>query len=89
MTSVSSVATSNVRLRVMVYYFGIVLGGRLMGAWMGMFGDMLWRSIASATRYMRGRWLATEVWRLAARELIDGACGQVCARALVFDENQR
>ena len=43
------------------YYFGIVLGGGLMGAWMGMFGDMIWRAVASTTRYIRGRWLMTRV----------------------------
>ena len=43
------------------YYFGIVLEGGLLGAWIGMFGDMLWRAVASAIRYARGNWLRTEV----------------------------
>ena len=43
------------------YYFGIVQGLGLLGAWMGMFGDMLWRALAAASRFLRGRWLATEV----------------------------
>ncbi len=43
------------------YYFGIVRGGGLMGAWIGMFGDMIWRAIGAATRYTRGRWLTTKV----------------------------
>ena len=43
------------------YYFGIVRGGGLMGAWLGMYGDMLWRALASAVRYTRGAWLRTRV----------------------------
>ncbi|MFQ5494354.1 MAG: MATE family efflux transporter, partial [Phycisphaerae bacterium] len=43
------------------YYFGIVKEGGLMGAWMGMFGDMIWRAAATAVRYVRGRWLETSV----------------------------
>ncbi len=43
------------------YYFGIVRGGGLMGAWFGMFADMIWRMIAATWRYCRGRWLNTRV----------------------------
>lgn len=43
------------------YYFGIVLAGGLMGAWMGMFGDMIWRAIGASARYMSARWLTTKV----------------------------
>lgn len=43
------------------YYFGIVLQWGLMGAWMGMFGDMIWRAIASAARFLHGGWLMTRV----------------------------
>lgn len=43
------------------YYFGIVCGGGLLGAWVGMFGDMIWRATASAVRFVRGKWLETNV----------------------------
>lgn len=43
------------------YFFGVVRGGGLMGAWFGMFGDMLWRALAAGVRYTRGRWLTTKV----------------------------
>lgn len=43
------------------YYFGIVLNGGLLGAWMGMFGDMFWRAGASSLRFARGKWLTTKV----------------------------
>ena len=43
------------------YYFGIVLNGGLLGAWMGMFGDMFWRAGASFLRFLRGKWLTTKV----------------------------
>ena len=43
------------------YLFGIVWGGGLFGAWIGMFGDMIWRGIAATARYVGGRWLRTEV----------------------------
>ncbi len=43
------------------YYFGIVRGGGLTGAWFGMFGDMTWRALASTVRYVGGRWQATKV----------------------------
>ena len=43
------------------YYFGIVRGGGLMGAWFGMFGDMTWRALASTVRYVGGRWQSTKI----------------------------
>ena len=43
------------------YYFGIVLGWGLLGAWIGMFGDMIWRALAVAARYADGRWLTVKV----------------------------
>lgn len=43
------------------YLFGIVWNGGLIGAWIGMFGDMIWRAIAATIRYHRGRWVHTRV----------------------------
>jgi putative MATE family efflux protein len=43
------------------YYFGIVLGWGLIGAWTGMFGDMIWRALSSTIRYVGGRWVRTRV----------------------------
>ncbi|MFH1111092.1 MAG: MATE family efflux transporter [Planctomycetota bacterium] len=43
------------------YYFGIVEQWGLLGAWMGMFGDMLWRACASSLRYAGGAWVKTRV----------------------------
>lgn len=43
------------------YFFGIVLQGGLMGAWVGMFGDMIWRAAGATIRYQRGRWVHTKV----------------------------
>ena len=43
------------------YIFGIVLNGGLMGAWVGMFGDMIWRAVGAVIRYHRGRWVHTRV----------------------------
>ncbi len=43
------------------YYFGIVCDGGLLGAWIGMFGDMLWRAGAATVRYAGGTWLQTKV----------------------------
>ncbi len=43
------------------YLFGVVLGGGLLGAWIGMFGDMLWRAIAAFIRFANGAWLKTRV----------------------------
>ncbi len=43
------------------YYFGIVLGWGLIGAWMGMFGDIIWRAMSATLRYVGGRWLTTSV----------------------------
>lgn len=43
------------------YYFGIVLNGGLIGAWIGMFGDMIWRAVAAVFRYHWGGWVHTKV----------------------------
>jgi Na+-driven multidrug efflux pump len=43
------------------YFFGIVLDGGLIGAWVGMFGDMTWRTIAATARYVHGAWVKTRV----------------------------
>ena len=43
------------------YYFGIVEQWGLLGAWMGMFADMLWRAGASTLRFGRGAWIRTPV----------------------------
>jgi putative MATE family efflux protein len=43
------------------YYFGIVRGGGLLGAWIGMFGDMTWRAAAATARYASGAWVRTRI----------------------------
>jgi len=43
------------------YYFGIVEQWGLLGAWMGMFADMLWRACAASLRYAHGAWIRTRV----------------------------
>ncbi len=43
------------------FFFGIVLQWGLLGAWMGMFGDMTWRALAASVRYGRGGWVRTRV----------------------------
>ena len=43
------------------YYFGIVCAWGLLGAWIGMFGDMIIRAVLSAGRFLGGRWLAIDV----------------------------
>jgi len=43
------------------YYFGFVEQWGLLGAWMGMFADMLWRACAAALRFGRGAWTKTQV----------------------------
>lgn len=49
-------------LRVPVgYLFGVVLDGGLLGAWIGMFADMIWRAAAATVRYLSGKWLKTQV----------------------------
>lgn len=45
----------------MAYFFGIVLDGGLIGAWIGMGTDITLRAILVTIRYRRGRWLATRV----------------------------
>ena len=43
------------------YLFGIVLQGGLLGAWVGMMGDMTVRAAFALVRYARGRWVHTKV----------------------------
>ncbi len=43
------------------YYFCIVAGWGLIGAWMGMFGAMAWRATAAAAYFLSGRWITTRV----------------------------
>lgn len=57
---ISMIGTLGIRLSL-GYFFGIVMQGGLLGAWAGMFGDMIWRAIASAARFARGSWLKTRV----------------------------
>lgn len=57
---ITIVGTLLIRLPV-GYYFGIVRGGGLLGAWMGMFSDIAWRAIASAWRYTGAAWVRTRV----------------------------
>lgn len=38
------------------WLFGIVLGWGLIGAWMGMFADMIWRATSATLRFRGGRW---------------------------------
>lgn len=43
------------------YLGGVILGGGLIGAWAGLYADMLWRATAAAVRFQRGKWLTTRV----------------------------
>jgi len=43
------------------FVFGIVLSGGLMGAWLGMCADMIWRAASAWLRYCGGKWAATRV----------------------------
>ncbi len=43
------------------YYFGIVLDGGLVGAWIGMCGDMFVRGILATIRFSRGKWVTTRI----------------------------
>lgn len=45
----------------LAYLFGVVLGGGLLGAWVGMFGDLTARALLSTIRFSRGRWVKTIV----------------------------
>lgn len=52
----------SILIRVSVgYLFGIVLQWGLLGAWMGMFADMVWRAVAAIARFARGRWTTVRV----------------------------
>ena len=57
---ITIVGTILIRLPV-GYYFGIVEQWGLLGAWMGMFADMLWRAFAASLRYARGAWIKTRI----------------------------
>ncbi|MFQ5414609.1 MAG: MATE family efflux transporter [Phycisphaerae bacterium] len=46
---------------VLGWLFGVHYQWGLLGAWMGMFCDMIWRAGAASIRYAGGRWLATAV----------------------------
>jgi len=45
----------------LAYLFGVVLDGGLIGAWVGMFGDLTARAILSTVRFARGQWVKTQV----------------------------
>ncbi len=58
--AITMVGTLVIRVSV-GYYFGIYLQWGLIGAWMGMFGDMIWRAVLASVRYGRGKWIRTVV----------------------------
>ena len=37
-------------------FFGLYLGGGLLGAWIGMFAEMIWRAAGATFFFVRGRW---------------------------------
>lgn len=43
------------------WYFGLHLEGGLLGAWIGMFGDMITRATLATVRYTSGRWVGIKV----------------------------
>lgn len=45
----------------LAWLFGIYLGGGLVGAWIGMFADIILRGAMITYRYTRGRWVETAV----------------------------
>ncbi|MDP6115660.1 MAG: MATE family efflux transporter [Planctomycetota bacterium] len=45
----------------LAYIFGIHLEGGLVGAWVGMCGDMTLRAFLNGYRYTRGKWVETRV----------------------------
>jgi putative MATE family efflux protein len=45
----------------LAYFFGIYLEGGLIGAWVGMCGDMTLRAFLNGFRYSRGKWVETRV----------------------------
>jgi Na+-driven multidrug efflux pump len=45
----------------LAYLFGVVLGGGLFGAWIGMCSDLGARAVMASVRYVRGRWIKTVV----------------------------
>lgn len=42
-------------------FFGLYLGWGLLGAWMGMFADIIWRATAATLRFLAGKWVQTRV----------------------------
>lgn len=45
----------------LAWLFGIVLGGGLIGAWVGMCGEMLLRAILLLAKYLKGDWVHKSV----------------------------
>jgi multidrug resistance protein, MATE family len=45
----------------LAYICGVLLNGGLFGAWVGMCSDLGIRAVLAGVRYVRGRWLITEV----------------------------
>ncbi len=45
----------------LAYVCGVLLHGGLFGAWVGMCSDLGIRAVLAGVRYVRGRWLITEV----------------------------
>lgn len=56
----SAIGMGLVRLPL-AYVGGVVLEGGLLGAWTGMFGDLLLRGILSGVRFARGKWQHIQV----------------------------
>ena len=45
----------------LAYVCGVLLGGGLVGAWIGMCSDLYIRAVLAAVRYIRGAWVKTVV----------------------------
>jgi MATE family multidrug resistance protein len=45
----------------LAYICGVLLDGGLFGAWVGMCSDLGIRAVLAAVRYVRGRWIVTQV----------------------------
>ena len=43
------------------YFLGVYLQWGLLGAWGGMFADIIFRSVVVTGRYMKGKWVTTKV----------------------------
>jgi putative MATE family efflux protein len=57
---VNVIGVIGIRLPV-AWFFGIVCGGGLIGAWSGMCVDVLFRMVVATLYYRRGRWARTVV----------------------------